>query len=398
MSSVHRLGRRASFPALSAGIFGLSMVLQSCTTTGLPDGTAATRARLRVERLISSGEVPGIQYEVVGPGGVLFSAAAGVRDVAAQAPMEESTLQMAYSTTKIITAIAVMQLVEDGRMDLDAPLQRYYAHHPYGDSITIRQLLAHTSGVPDPMPLDWFAVEGRSFDRDQELRRQLARHPRLRQPPGQKYGYSNLGYWLLEEAIESASGQDYATYVEEQVFGRLGVTTAAARFSADGQGTLAAGHALRLSAVTWVLKLLTPASYWSGAHGRWSRSARVLPYGRAYGGLLVTAHALGKVLQDLLRDDSLLLRPATKAALFERQHTTTGKPAGSLGWVIGEVAGEPYFGKQGGGLGFHGNVRIYPSRGIATVLLSNLTEITAGPIDARSNELDTIFLADNGVE
>src|SRR4051794_23088967 len=105
----------------------------SCTTTGVTDGTPEARARLRVARLVSSGELPGIQYRVVAAGGVRFSVAAGVRDVASQARMEESTLQMAYSTTKIITVVAVMQLVERGQMDLDAPLQRYYASHPYGD-------------------------------------------------------------------------------------------------------------------------------------------------------------------------------------------------------------------------------------------------------------------------
>jgi CubicO group peptidase (beta-lactamase class C family) len=307
--------------------------------------------------------------------------------------MQESTIQMAYSTTKVITAVAVMQLVERGQIELDAPLQRYFAEHPYGGAVTIRQLLAHTAGIPDPMPLDWFAVDGRTFVRDDELRRLVSANPRLRHEPGRKYSYSNLGYWLLEKAIERASGQDFGAYVEERVFGPLGLTPAAARFAADGPGDVATGHARRVSAVTWALKLMTPASYWSGAHGRWYRSARVQPYGRAYGGLLVTAHALGRVLQDLVRDDSVLLRPESKAALFAPQETTTGKPAGALGWVAGEVAGERYLGKQGGGLGFSGNVRIYPARGIATVMLANRTEISAGPIDARSDALDAIFVS-----
>lgn len=366
-------------PGRGAAIVGLAMTLQGCATTS-DGGTPAERARLHVGWLVSSSDVPGIQYQVVGANGVLFSAAAGVRDVASAAPMDEATIQMAYSTTKVITAIAVMQLVERGRMELDAPLSRYFAEHPYGDRITIRQLLTHTSGVPAPMPLDWFAVEGRAFDRDQELRRLLAEHPRLRHDPGQKYDYSNLGYWLLEKAIERAAGQDYAAYVDQHVFQPVGVTPAAARFSTDGPGEVAVGHARRVSGVSWMLKWMTPAAYWSDAHARWYRSARVLPYGRAYGGLFVTARALGSVLRDLVKDDPVLLRPESKAALF------------TLGWVTGEVAGERYFGKQGGGLGFSGNVRIYPARGLATVMLTNRTEISAGPIDARSDALDAIFL------
>lgn len=375
-----------------AGVLSISIVLTGCATTELREADPAARTHARIQRLVSSGEVPGLQYQVVGAGGVLFSEAAGVRDVSSGAPMEAATLQMAYSTTKIVTAIAVLQLVERGRMELDAPLQRYFPDQPYGEGVTIRQLLAHTSGVPDPMPLDWFAVEGRRFDRDRELRRLLVHNPTPRRAPGEAYGYSNLGYWLLEKAIEGASGQDYAAYVEQHVFQPLAVTDAAARFAPEGPGELAAGHARRFRPMTGVLRLMTPSSYWSGAYGSWHRSARVVPYGRAYGGLYVTADALGRVLRDLLAEQSVLLSGDSKAALFARQPTVKGKAAGALGWVIGEVDGEPYFGKQGGGLGFHGNLRIYPARGIATVLLSNRTEISAGPIDARSDALDAAFL------
>lgn len=387
------LARILSLPVtlLVVCFLGTSGAVSACSTARAV-GAPEVQARLVVEQLVSSSEVPGLQYEVVSAQQVLFSAAAGVRDVASREPMDPATVQMAYSSTKAITAVAVMQLVERGKLDLDASLTRYYARHPYGTAVTIRQLLAHTSGVPDPMPLDWFAVQGQPFDRDRELQRLLARHPRLRHPPGQKYGYSNLGYWLLEKAIERAAGQDYAAYVEENVFRPLGITPAMARFVPDGPGPLAVGHARRFSAITWTLALLTPASYWAGAEGGWRRSATVLPYGRAYGGLLVTAHALGLVLQDLLRNDSLLLGSTAKAALFAPQHTAAGSTAGALGWAMGQTGGEPYLGKQGGGLGFHCNVRIYPARGIATVLLANRTEISAGPIDARSDALDAAFL------
>ncbi|MDX2019660.1 MAG: serine hydrolase domain-containing protein [Deltaproteobacteria bacterium] len=381
-----------SFLAHALAVLMVSMTMPSCTATDVTQGAPAARARLALEQLVSSGEVPGIQYVVVGPKGVLFSATAGVSDVGSATPMNEATILMAYSTTKVITAIAVMQLVEQGRIKLDAPLQKYFKRHPYGDDVTIRQLLAHTSGVPDPMPLDWFVVQGQSFDRDREIQRILGKHPRLRHAPGQKYGYSNLGYWLLEKVIESTSGQDYAAYVDDHVFRPLGLTAASARFAIDGPGALAVGYARRFSPLTWMLRLMTPARYWGDARGPWSSSSRVLPYGRAYGGLFVTAQAPGRVLADLLRSDSVLLRAETKAKLFARQHTTNGQPAGALGWVIGKLAGQSYFGKQGGGLGFHGNVRIYPSRGIATVLLANRTEISAGPIDRRTDALDILFL------
>jgi hypothetical protein len=64
----------------------------------------------------------------------------------------------------------------------------------------------------------------------------------------------------------------------------------------------------------------------------------------------------------------------------------------TLGWVIGTLDGVRYFGKQGGGFGFHDNARIYPELGLGTVLLANRTEITPSPIDARSDVLDLGFV------
>ena len=374
-------------------IVGVSSLFASCATPGVPESAdPATRARAHINEL-TSGEVPGIQYRVLAPGEVVFASAAGVRDTDAGQAMEDATLQMAYSTTKIVTAVAVMQLVEHGRLAIDDPLSKYFPDHPYGDAITIRQLLAHTSGVPNPLPLDWFAADGEPLDRDEKLRRALAENPRLRKAPGEDYHYSNLSYWLLEKAIERASGEDYAAYVKDHVFGPLAVAPDAARFTIDGEGDLAVGHSRRFSPVTLFLRIMTPGAYWSEPRGSWSRSARVSPHGRAYGGLFATAAALGSVLQDLLKEDSVLLSAASKAAMFQRQHTNDGKVLDhALGWVVGEVAGERYFGKQGGGLGFHGNVRIYPGRRLATVLLANRTELSAGPIDARSDALDRIFL------
>jgi D-alanyl-D-alanine carboxypeptidase len=354
------------------------------------------RARRHIEALTSRGDLPGIQYRVLGPHGVTFALATGVRDVASGQAMDDSTVQLAYSVTKAITAIAVMQLVERGRLDLDGALTRIYAEHPYGDEITVRQLLAHTSGLPNPLALDWFTLPGQPFDRDATLRQVLAKSGRLAQPPGHAYRYSNLGYWLLEKAIETASGQDYAAFVTEHVFGPVGVRPEAARFSADGPGELAVGHTRRFSPLTLLMRLMTPAAYWSGSRGRWRRSAVVVPYGRAYGGLFTTAAALGAVLEDLLREDARLLGPAAKAALFAPQQTAAGRTIGALGWVIGDLAGERYFGKQGGGLGFHGNVRIYPGRRLATVMLANRTEISPRPIDARSDAIDAIFLRPDG--
>ncbi|MDX2054493.1 MAG: serine hydrolase [Polyangiaceae bacterium] len=166
------------------------------------DPATATQARL-VQML--NDELPGVQYVVVNQRGPVFDAALGVRDAKTTEAMRHATLQMAYSMTKAITAIAVMQLVDDHRIGLDDSLAKYVAH-PYGNAVTIRHLLAQTSGVPNPLPLDWFEVEGSSFARDEKLREALRKNAQLKHAPGTEYSYSSkvlkqLKTWLWSQAV-----------------------------------------------------------------------------------------------------------------------------------------------------------------------------------------------------
>jgi len=375
------------------GLAMWSLLHGGCTAPVVATAEPAVRARTELGRMLRERELPGAQYVVVSADRTLLEAHVGVTDVATEQPMQADTLQMAYSVTKIVTAVAVMQLADARKLDLSDPLSRYWPH-PYGAEVTLRALLAHTSGVPNPMPLDWFAVEGELLDRDAALRRVLARHGKRERAVGEAYGYSNIGYWLLEKVIEVASGVDYARYVEEHVFRPLSVPRDAVAFGLERPHAMATGHSRRITPMNLLLHALTPSRYWASPHRQWSRTARLQSLGRGYGGMFSTASALAPLLQDLLRDQPRLLSAQARDQMLAEQHTSGGEPlASTLGWVIGELNGVRYFGKQGGGLGFHGNVRLYPELGLATALLCNLTELTPGPIDARSDALDAAFVA-----
>jgi D-alanyl-D-alanine carboxypeptidase len=380
---------------MRVGLTVLSVLPSACAADVAVRSDGVLHAREHLGRMVREQQLPGAQYVAVSADRTLLDVQVGVADVATGERMHAATLQMAYSVTKAVTAIAVMQLAGAGRVDLDAPLSRYVPSHPYGPTVTVRSLLAHTSGVPNPLPLDWFVLQGEPPDREAALRRVLREHAELDDPAGEAYGYSNIGYWLLEKVIEAASGQDYGRYVEQHVFAPLGVPASALSFDAIEGRPNATGHSRRFSPMNLLLHLMTPSRYWADPHRQWSRTARVQPLGRGYGGLFCSASALAPVLQDLLREEPRLLSARARDRMFTEERTSDGKPTGStLGFVIGELDGVRYFGKQGGGLGFHGNVRIYPQLGLATVLLANRTEISPGPIDARSNALDAGFVAE----
>ena len=134
---------------------------------------------------------------------------------------------MAYSMSKTITAASVLQLAGEGRIALDGPLNRYVDAQPYGPDVTVRQVLSHTSGIPNPIPLRWvhLAAEHGSFDEAAALDEVLRQHPRLAFAPGAKYAYSNIGYWLLGAVVERASGQRFVAYVNERVLRPLGIAS-----------------------------------------------------------------------------------------------------------------------------------------------------------------------------
>ena len=98
-------------------------------------------------------EVPGLQYIAVTADRVLFEYAGGWADIQAQKAMTLDTTLMAYSMTKTFTAVAILQLAEQGKLNLDDVIDRYLPNAAYhGHGITLRQLLNHTSGVPNPIP------------------------------------------------------------------------------------------------------------------------------------------------------------------------------------------------------------------------------------------------------
>ena len=355
-----------------------------------------TRARQALDALVDDSDVPGIGYSVVTHDRVLFEGYAGVMDASRRAKVTRDTAFMAYSTTKALTALVVLQLVERGVLSLDAPLSTYFDAHPYGGALTLRMLLAHTAGVPNPMPLDWFFVEGERMDRDAALRRVLAGSDELADPPGAVHRYSNLGYWLIERAVEAATGRPYAEVVSEQVFTPLGIRNGAG-FELPPPGQLATGHSRKWTFETPVFYLLTPSRYWAEPADGWSRFERLASHGLAYGGLYTTVPAFAAVCADLLRPESKLLGSSAKATLFAPQHTKDGEPTGeALGWVLGELETARYVGKQGGGIGFHGNVRIYPELGIGSVVFANATRVSPGPIDELSDGLDAPFVQMRG--
>ena len=124
-----------------------------------------------ISQIVESGKIPGIQYVVVDSQDIKYEYFGGRRDISTDLPVTSETTFMSSSTTKTLTAAAVLQLMARNKIDLMESLSTYYPSHPYGNSIKIIHLLNQTSGLPNPMPLRWLHLveDHENFDDDSAL-------------------------------------------------------------------------------------------------------------------------------------------------------------------------------------------------------------------------------------
>lgn len=324
---------------------------------------------------ITRSRVPGLQYLVLDPERVAFEFDGGWADLGHRGPMTPATTMMAYSMSKTITALAVLQLVAAGRVALDDAIDQYHSI-PYGAGIRVRHLLAHLSGIPNPIPLRWVHPAGRhaGFDEHAALDAVMRDHPRRAFAPGEKYRYSNIGYWLLGSVVEQASGRSLPSYVAEQVFAPLGIGALDLGYAIPDASRHAHGYLKKYSIMNLAKRLLIDREFIGDYEGPWLRIEPHYLNGPAFGGLVGTARGFGRVLQDQLRPRSVLFDAATRDLLYTPQRVTSGRLVPmTLGWHIGDLQGVQFFYKEGGGGGFHCEMRLYPARSLATVLMTNAT-------------------------
>jgi len=189
--------------------------------------------------------MPGFAYGVVLDGEVIYSGAFGLAQLDGQVPADTRTLFRIASMSKSFTALAILQLRDEGRLALDDPASQYVpemAELTYLTSdapvITIRHQLTHSAGFPEDNP--W--GDRQLADSDEELRAHVARGVSFSNVPGIEYEYSNLGFALLGQIVQVVSGMDFQDYMAEHVFGPLGMTSTVWEYERAPAERLALGY------------------------------------------------------------------------------------------------------------------------------------------------------------
>ncbi|MDH3326947.1 MAG: beta-lactamase family protein [Gammaproteobacteria bacterium] len=349
-----------------------------------------------LDRKIKEDKIPGLQYTVLDDSNLIFEYSSGFRDLRKKDPVTSNTAFMLNSSTKVFTAAAILQLVEKGQVDLDHRLSKYYSDHPYSNEITIRHLLSQTSGIPNPLPLKWLHLKENhsKFDEKRALVNILADNASLSFPPGEKYGYSNIAYWLLGKVIEAVSGETYCDYLRHHVFDPLKITSSELGCTIPDDNTLAVGYQKKYSFFSIFLYFSGVSTFFSDTQDGYLAFKQIYHNGPSYGGLYGSGQGIAKFLSDMLSENPVVFGREMRDLFFTKQATSTGEPvAMTLGWRTGSINNISYFEKPGGGPGGHSNIRIYPDKKMATIFLINKTEVSESTISQRSNYLDSLFFS-----
>ena len=318
-----------------------------------------------------AGRPPGISVAVAVGGKLVWAEGFGLADLEQCVPVGPKTKFRIGSTSKPLTSAAALLLYEQGRLDLDAPVQRYVPSFPdKGYVITTRQLLAHLAGIRSYTAAEEEKENQKPYSSVMQSLTRFKDDP-LVSPPGTAWHYSTYGYVLVSAVIEGASGQDFLSFMREKVFQPLGIQDTVA----DEPDRIIANRA------RWY-NLNANSSY------RNSPSAD-LSYKWAGGGFLSTA-------EDLVRFGSALLKlgflkQETLTLIFRPQIKNSDgslKVHYGLGWEIHEPGDRDpgghgsvrRFEHGGGAVGSSSCLIIYPDSKVVIAWLQNSDDFRDWPM------------------
>jgi CubicO group peptidase (beta-lactamase class C family) len=365
-----RSGRRRKI-----AILGLAVLLvlvgaylasrPGATRTGAANGVATGDPNLAaidtfVDREMGAQRIPGLALGIVQGDHVLHMRGFGDADSSGR-KVTPQTPFIIGSVAKSFTALAVMQLVEAGKIDLDAPVQRYLPWFRVADEqasakITVRHLLNQTSGLSTKTGRS-FQGSGDTSDGALEKAVRKLSTAELTAPVGAKHQYSTINYSVLGLIVQTVSGQSYETYVQKSIFDPLEMRESFTSEAAAQPHGLATGH-----------------NYWFGrprfAHEPYNRG--LIPAGYLISSAEDMTHYLIAQLNDGRYRRAAVLSPAGIAELHRPAVATPAADTSyGMGWFVGPVNGIPAVFHQGETFTYHANVVLVPRNKQGVIVLMN---------------------------
>ncbi len=318
------------------------------------------RIQLSLRRIMREHEIPGLAVGIVEDGKVTCAFGLGVMKIGEDKPITPETLFHMASITKPFVATSIMQLVERGLLDLDSPVASYLPYFtlddPRGESVTVRQMVTHTSGMPDVQDYLWSRPE---YD-DGALERYVrsVSDQALLGDPGSEFRYSNMAFEVLGDLVAKVSGLSFEDYVDVHILKPLNMVSSTLLLEKADQRLLAAGH--------------------TKAQDNIVRPIEHYPYNRAH----TPSSNLHSNVWDMTRwamanlnggelDGHIILKSFTHQSMWRSQAKAEERGSVGISWFLDEEH-EPRLVMHGGGDdGFLTYLVLVPSRKTGVVVMTN---------------------------
>ena len=341
-----------SLPALSLLCLPLIAAAATPVHTHPIDPQLAKRIDADVETILQRTGTPGTTVLIAEHGRTIYRHAYGLRDREHHAPATVDSYYEIGSITKQFTAAAILQLQEAGKLHLDDKLSKYLPNAPHAGEVTLRQLLSHTSGMPEYLDaVDAAKAIGKpaTFDK---LMSYIAGKP-LDFAPGSHWSYSNTGYILAGRVIEVVSHESYQHYIQTHLLDRAGM--------------------VRTFTVAQEPRLPNMAVGYDRENGRIEPARTIAAsVGWAAGFLVSTVDDLEK--WNLALRSGKIVTPADYALMSTSVKTARGDADYGLGLFVDSIDDQPRVGHTGGSLGFTTANEYFPLQDIQIIAFTNFVD------------------------
>jgi CubicO group peptidase (beta-lactamase class C family) len=327
-----------------------------------------------VQQMMRTSRIPSLSIAVTRGSGLAYVDAFGLVNLSTLAAASATTRYLWFYMTKVVTATAALKLADEGRLDLDAPISEPLPWLPVRSAgvPTTRQLLTHTAGLANPLPIRWVHPAADPWPNQSELTRRLVTRRAFARPPGGRARYSNLGYLLVAEVISHITDRSFTEYVESAVLRPLAMTSTGFAASDD----LAVGYLNLPRPLPLLAAALLPAGLRGPAQGHRQSLRPFLVDGAGYGGLVGPVTDAARFLRMHLNDGQLdgMRILSTETARQMRSIVARGRPFDhATGWFRKPAGVDTYLEHYGTGVGYWNVMRIYPEQDLGIIIMTNST-------------------------
>jgi len=365
----------------------------------------------------NSDSPPGVSLVVVKDGEIVYQKGFGMADGPKNIPATADTVYNTWSMVKAMTAAAVLQLQEQGLLNIDDPVADYLpffeVQYPSEDSeiVTIRHLMNHSSGLSNNVPevFKWIHFDGDlEWNQTELIKEKLPDYNELAYKPGSEAIYTNVGYMVLVAIIEAVSGQTYQQYMIDHIFKPLEMKDTNWTYTEATIDREAAGSSPSVDFQALMLPLLLDGTQMDAIIRE--RDDGVIWFNRVYTeqkgptGPISTAADMSRFIMAILNEGELdgqrILSEESVVLMINENHVLPGNSPEArsykdyeqmyhgLGWYVVKDPELVFIAHSGGGPGFASDMRLYPDRELGMVVIANGTYLPKREINDLIASLD----------